>query len=350
MKYRGFALCHEGAGTSHAEAIHNLLDLVELADGLGLDGWFFPEHHGLPEHSLSTSPHLLIAAASQRTTTMRLGSMVDLVSFQHPLRVAEEIRFLDALTHGRLDVGVGPGGFNEHVHWGIDPAEGAQAFEAAVTLLRRFLTEDRFEYRTRWWTGRAPVLAPDAVQEPHPPLWLAAGLEQSVDTAAGWGLHCQVAMCRRDVLATRVAQYRRRWAASNPGKPPGQVAALVELVVSGDGDAARHAGEQAHRRRLERLHRVFAARPGRFVRSEERRGRDEAVEALSYSELIDQGLVVCGDVDECTDQLVRMAGTGVDAVTAWVPFGDVDMGWARRSLELFCEAVVPGVESALARM
>lgn len=271
--------------------------------------------------------------------------MVDLISFQHPLRVAEEIRLLDTLTHGRLEVGVGAGGFNEHRHWGIDPSEGAAMFEVALPLVRRFLTENGFDYSTRWWTGIAPHLAPEPIQLPHPPLWLAVAREESVEAAARLGLNCQASMCGRDVLASRVALYRDTWRALHPGTEPGRFAALVDVIVNDDGVSARHAGERFHARKLDRLHRLFAARPGGFVRSEERRRRDERFEELSFPELVDQGLVVCGDVEECAAQLARLADTGVDSVTAWMPFGDVDLSYAQRSLQLLCEEVIPLVES-----
>jgi alkanesulfonate monooxygenase SsuD/methylene tetrahydromethanopterin reductase-like flavin-dependent oxidoreductase (luciferase family) len=55
------------SGAAPQDMIAELLDAVALADEVGLDGWYFPELHGGPEHSLSTSPNLLIAAAAQRT-------------------------------------------------------------------------------------------------------------------------------------------------------------------------------------------------------------------------------------------------------------------------------------------
>jgi alkanesulfonate monooxygenase SsuD/methylene tetrahydromethanopterin reductase-like flavin-dependent oxidoreductase (luciferase family) len=84
-----------------------------------------------------------------------------------------------------------------------------------------------------------------------------------------------------------------------------------------------------------------------FIRSQERRERDEGVEQLSYAELIDQGLVVCGDVQDCADQLLRLTASGADTVTLSMPVADADPGSLRRSLELFCHEGGPRVASAV---
>lgn len=345
MQYFGTAPCHASPGGTHVDAVDKLLDAVELADFLGLDGWFFPELRGLPQHSLDSAPHLLIAAASRSTTRIRLGTMVDLLPFHHPLRVAEEIRFLDTLTHGRLEVGVGPGGPMEHERWGTDPDQGRAMLEVAVTLVRGFLTGEISDYETRWWRGRVAQLSPEPMQSPHPPLWLATIGGGSIDAAARCGLNCQSGMAPLEVLSDRIDQYRAHWVLSQPETPPGRFAAMVDLVVNEDGDVARQAGRQFHERRLARRHRSVPSRTDRSARPQQRPSPTTAFAELSYPELIDLGLAICGDVQECADQMSRLAEVGVDAVTAWLPFGDVEDDLAQQSLRLFCEQVIPLVES-----
>jgi len=106
MRYSGFSLCDGAAGYTHIETLSHLLRQVEIADQGGMDGWFFAEHHDNAVYSLTPSPNLLVAAAASRTEQIRLGTMVTVLPYHHPLRAAEEIRLLDALTGGRLEVGV----------------------------------------------------------------------------------------------------------------------------------------------------------------------------------------------------------------------------------------------------
>ncbi len=104
MRYSGFSLCDGAAGYTHIETLSHLLRQVEIADQGGMDGWFFAEHHDNAVYSLTPSPNLLVAAAASRTEQIRLGTMVTVLPYHHPLRAAEEIRLLDALTGGRLEV------------------------------------------------------------------------------------------------------------------------------------------------------------------------------------------------------------------------------------------------------
>src|SRR5918998_3633836 len=85
------------------------LDQIELADRLGYHYAWEVEHHFLEEYSHSSAPEVFLAAASQRTTRIRLGhGIVQLPPpFNHPARVAERITTLDLVSGGRVDFGTG---------------------------------------------------------------------------------------------------------------------------------------------------------------------------------------------------------------------------------------------------
>lgn len=344
MRYWGFALCHADSGTAASRVLTEVLDLVQLADRCGLDGWFFPEHHGNHRHSVSTSPNLLIAAASRVTRTIRLGAMVSIVPFQHPLRLAEEIRLLGLLTDGRVDVGLGPGGFREHAYWGIDTAVGPRMFETGLCLLRRLLAEGDFEFQTEWWSGLAPPLPDGEDQRSQAPLWLATVREQSVANAAELGLNCDSAFTTYEVLPRRLDLYRTTWERHHPGMAPGTFSVVADVTVAENGQEARAMGEEFHRRKLARFKSFFASPPHASVGTEDRKKMDEAYRQLSVPELVDKGLAICGTVDDCVEQVRRLRSTGVDAMTAWMPFGELESDAVCRSVRLFCEAVIPAVE------
>src|SRR5439155_83495 len=101
--------------------LKDALDQVELADRLGIDCAWEVEHHFLEEYSHSSAPEVFLAAASQRTSRIRLGhGIVQLPQgFNHSARVAERIATLDLVSDGRVDFGTGEssseaelGGFN----------------------------------------------------------------------------------------------------------------------------------------------------------------------------------------------------------------------------------------------
>src|SRR6059058_6521334 len=94
---------------AHERLLREALDQVELADKLGIDYVWEVEHHFLEEYSHSSAPEVFLAAASQRTSRIRLGhGIVQLpFNFNHTARVAERIATLDLVSDGRVDFGTG---------------------------------------------------------------------------------------------------------------------------------------------------------------------------------------------------------------------------------------------------
>src|ERR687888_422133 len=85
------------------------LEQVALADRLGIEYVWEVEHHFLEEYSHSSAPEVFLAAASQRTSRIRLGHGITLTPprVNHPARVAERIATLDLICDGRLEFGTG---------------------------------------------------------------------------------------------------------------------------------------------------------------------------------------------------------------------------------------------------
>ncbi|CAN5715840.1 hypothetical protein BH24ACT3_BH24ACT3_06820 [soil metagenome] len=133
-------------GAEH-RLLKDALDQVELADRLGIDYVWEVEHHFLEEYSHSSAPEVFLAAASQRTSRIRLGhGIVQLpLGFNHTARVAERIATLDLVSDGRVDFGTGEassetelGGFN------IDPETKRDQWDEALDAVTRMFVEEPF--------------------------------------------------------------------------------------------------------------------------------------------------------------------------------------------------------------
>src|SRR3974390_1107378 len=94
---------------SEHRLLKDALEQIELADRLGFDYLWEVEHHFLEEYSHSSAPEVFLAAASQRTSRIRIGhGIVQLpFGFNHPARVAERIATLDLISDGRVEFGTG---------------------------------------------------------------------------------------------------------------------------------------------------------------------------------------------------------------------------------------------------
>ncbi|MDZ7678348.1 MAG: LLM class flavin-dependent oxidoreductase [Acidimicrobiales bacterium] len=172
--------------------IQQALEQVELADKLGFDVVWEVEHHFLEEYSHSSAPEVFLAAASQRTTDIRLGHGIIQTApgYNHPARTAERVATLDLVSGGRVEFGSGEsssaaelGGF------GIDTATKRDQWQEGLEVALRCMTETPFAgVDGRWVTMPPRNVVPKPVQKPHPPLWVACSRRDTILMAAEKGI------------------------------------------------------------------------------------------------------------------------------------------------------------------
>ncbi|GIG19983.1 alkanal monooxygenase [Cellulomonas chitinilytica] len=135
----GFLL-HLDRDQAPAEAFADAVTLFQRAEQLGYDsGWVIQRHFRQGNEHVS-SPLVLLAAIAQHTGRIRLGTGVLVLPLEDPLRVAEDAATLDALSGGRLELGIGSGPFpGAWEAFGRDLAERHAAWDAAVDRLHEVL-------------------------------------------------------------------------------------------------------------------------------------------------------------------------------------------------------------------
>src|SRR5882762_5420249 len=168
------------------------LEQVALADTLGLEYVWEVEHHFLEEYAHSSAPEVLLAAASQRTTRIRLGhGIVNTVpAINHPFRVAERISTLDHVSKGRVEFGSGEGASAvEMGGFGVDPDEKNAMWAEGLDFILKAMTERPFAgYSGQFVSAPIRNVVPKPYQQPHPPLWMATSRREKITTAAQRGL------------------------------------------------------------------------------------------------------------------------------------------------------------------
>jgi len=177
---------------SEYRLLQDALEQIEFADRIGIDYVWEVEHHYLEEYSHSSAPEVFLAAASQRTTRIRLGHGIVQTppGFNHPARVAERIATLDLVSGGRVDFGSGEssseaelGGFM------IDPDRKRAMWEEGLRVAVRCLTEAPFTGHSGEFVTMPPRnVVPKPRQKPHPPLWVACSRRDTIHMAAQKGL------------------------------------------------------------------------------------------------------------------------------------------------------------------
>src|SRR6201991_3500117 len=140
----------------HAARIRQVVDEAVLADRLGIDVIALGEHHR-PEYSIST-PETVLAAIAARTSRIRLGSGVTVLSSDDPVRVFERFATVDAISGGRAEVILGRGSFTESFPlFGYDLADYEVLFEEKLELFVKLLDE-----RPVTWSGTTRAALEDA--------------------------------------------------------------------------------------------------------------------------------------------------------------------------------------------
>lgn len=175
-----------------ARVFNEALEQIELADRIGIDCAWLVEHHFLEEYSHSSAPDLFLAAASQRTTRIRLGHGIvhTVPAINHPARVAERIATLDVLSGGRVEFGTGEGSAAAELDaFGIDPADKRAMWEEGTRVALRCLTEVPFTGYVGDHVRMPPRnVVPKPIQTPHPPVWVACTRRETIQLAAQHGI------------------------------------------------------------------------------------------------------------------------------------------------------------------
>ncbi len=244
----GSAQAHSNdLGPETGQGFRDYLDYAIEAEALGFHSSFLVEHHFTGWNQVSATL-MLQTALAMRTTALRLGTAVIVLPWHNPVLLAEQAATLDLISGGRLDFGIGKGyRHSEFKGFRIPPQEAEPRFEEAVeVILKSFVSRQRFSHRGRFWQFDDIVVEPPPAQQPHPPLWVAAGSEASIRRAAKRGFNLildQYASPQQ--LGERIALYRAERAANGHSPAPMQIAVARQLYVAKDRAEAEAARERA---------------------------------------------------------------------------------------------------------
>ena len=169
------------------EVYERALQRIEIMDQTGYDAVWLAEHH-FTTYSVCPSIHMMGTHVAARTERLRIGTGVSLAAFYHPLRLAEEVALLDVLSGGRVNWGAGRG-FDptEFRTFGVPVEESSARFREAVEIVLAAWQSERLSYRGKHWSFEDVDVLPKPLQEPHPPVWLAATSPDSIRRAAEQG-------------------------------------------------------------------------------------------------------------------------------------------------------------------
>jgi len=326
-----FQLLPRGRAASDREVIEQGLWEVDFAERNGFESVWVTEHHFSGFGSIGV-PSVYAAGIAQRTRRIRIGYGVAVVPLHHPLRLAEEIAWVDHLSEGRLMVGLGPG-FSafEFGGFGVPLDERHARLAQGFDVVRRALAEPEITF-----DGKRFAIHPRPYTRPHPPFYWASSADESLQKAAIEGLPILFGLKSVAQLAERLDRYRAIRAASGASSETiereiGEMYVLRRICIANTDDEARC--EMSEPLRWEREMAIHVHERGEAI---------DAVPTLADGSTIEStDGALCGSAETVIEQLDQLRALGFRKVIGWFHFGNMPHASVRRSMELMARDVIP---------
>jgi alkanesulfonate monooxygenase SsuD/methylene tetrahydromethanopterin reductase-like flavin-dependent oxidoreductase (luciferase family) len=319
------------------QVIANRLDFAVEAERAGIAHYHVTEHHGTPL-SVCPSPNLFLAALSQRTRTMRIGVLVNVLPMHDPLRLAEEIATLDQLTGGRLDVGVGSGvSPYELGYFGIDAGQARARYAETLKAVTRALATGRMRHSGTLLRDYDVELSVGPVQRPHPPLWYASSNTATAEWAGANGVN----FVGRWNDGGFIAAARAYWDAwrSRAGAPAGsepRIGTAAHVYIGRTDDEALE--------RFRKANDVFARQ---LLKLWHDNGNHNADHLYDTDRTMANGNSLVGSAETVAARLIaQVSQAPVNYFEATLAFGDLTSDEATANLTAFAGTVMPAVRAA----
>jgi probable F420-dependent oxidoreductase len=180
--FRFLATIEDSGGTGRLD-LAALTAQVRKAESVGCDTFVLPDH--LLDQAATLPLLAMVAAVSEN---LRVSPFVLNVCLRHPAVLAQELATIDALSGGRLDVGLGAG-WNKPEHDAIgipfEPTgERIKRLAEAIAVIKGCFGEEPFDFEGEYYTITGYMGLPKPAQRPHPPIFLGGGGRRTLTLAA----------------------------------------------------------------------------------------------------------------------------------------------------------------------
>ena len=353
-------------------------EISVFCDENNWDSIWFTEHHFNHEGMEScTNPLMMGTDVAARTKKIKIGQACNVITFHNPIRLAEDIAFLDQLSEGRVEVGIGRGVYGrEAINMNKeadlkDQAKNFRLFEETLSIMKKAWTEKFFNHKGEFYTYPAPnfkwqhdmsppseefldidtnevkkiSIVPKPFQKPHPAIWQVVDSPSSIEWAAANGINTIMWIPTVKALKKRFLLYKEaKSKAENREVPLGEGICLVRDMFIADTmeEAEKLAGEHivnymrwvCHWRGLGNH-----MDPGEILPE-----TDHKLDLLNYDFLHKRNLLfgtpeyVVNKINELKSEL------NLQNLQVWSNFPGIDHEACMRSIKLFTNEVMPKIK------
>ncbi len=317
------------------------LEMVQMAERGGFETAWAAEHHAL-EMTIAPNPFQILTWWAMHTERIRLGTAVVNAAYWHPINLAGEAAFLDLISRGRLEFGIGSGAYQrefDRMKPGLKQPDAWRYMQEMLPVVKALWAGD-YAHEGEFWSFPTSTSVPKPVQKPHPPVWVAARAPITFDYAVrndcnimSWPLARPFAEAKKYKVQLDDAL------AAHPGARRPVFSMMRHTALYTDG-AGRDAAVQALHRAMGQFANLFRNLGDVELGFPKQVPVDQLPDAeLYHPEALEENLMF-GSPEAVIEKLKRYEALGVDTFLYYASMG-LGLTQQKRSMELFCNEVVP---------
>ena len=378
MKFGYFCNTTNWKQKPYKQLLDEAREISIFCDENNWDSIWFTEHHFNHEGMEScTNPLMMGADVAARTSNIKIGQACNVITFHNPIRLAEDIAFLDQLSQGRVEVGIGRGVYGrEAINMNKeadlkDQGKNFRLFAETLSVMKKAWTEKFFNHTGEFYTYPAPdfkwqhdmsppseefldletnevkkiSIVPKPYQKPHPQIWQVVDSPSSIEWAASNGINTIMWIPTVKALKKRFQIYQEaKSKAENREVPLGEGVCLVRDMFIADTmeEAEKLAGEHIVNYMRWVCH--WRGLGNHMDPGEELPQTDHKLDLLNYNFLHKRNLLfgtpeyVVNKINELKSEL------NLQNLQVWSNFPGIDHEACMRSIKLFTDEVMPKIK------
>ncbi len=341
------------AGRSDAAVLAEHLTLGDLAEPLGFDSLFGLEHH-FTGYSMSPAPLQLLTYFAGRTKRITLGTCVIVLPWQDPIRVAEQIAYLDLLCGGRCLFGFGRGAATvEYAGFRVPMEEARPRFAESAQLITKALSQEVFDWDGEYYQIPKMSIRPRPMSHPERRFYASSVSPESAEIMAKLGFGMMVIMQNEWVKAATDIQSFRDIAIS-VGHTPKPPIILTNVSVADSREEANERAMQYLGAKWDSIDNHYKFSDGHLatVKGYESYGKM----AKTYSKLKDEtarekmtnfyvNIQIVGTPEDCKEKIAELQRlTGTDHIVCDFSYGGMPHEQGELNMRMFATEVMPTLQ------
>lgn len=349
----GLAVIFQNPGKARPDAdiYRDDLRLADLAEPLGFESIWAAEHH-FTDYTLCPDTVQFLTYMAGRTTSAELGTMIIVLPWHDPVRVAEQVSVLDIMSGGRLVLGIGRGlGRIEFEGFRVSMDESRRRFLESAEIILRGLENGYVEYNGKIFKQPRRDIRPFSAKSFRGRTYAAAVSPESFRLMAELGVGILIIPQKPwQTVSDELAAYRQMFREVNGADAPATAAASW-VFCDRDEDRARELAYRYIGGYYESVLRHYELAGGHFKQTKgyeyydkmsqtiNKYGEDEAVRFF-----VD--LHVWGTPEQCYEKILKIQSTvGCDRLMGVFSYAGMPPAEAERNMRLFASEVMPEVKA-----